>query len=181
MHRDTWGEIFKVFFSLAIFISFPNMAVLLDSDCRYKGARKATWDRNLRACRRIFFCDMRAGHIPPAAYGGPVAPWRDRAACSDTSTSRSGPCVPSDGAAWLRNVDGNSCHLHKPILALFVQFIFSAQQLQSVCLSSEQLKMKSLLLYSIDVKAGIQVVQTLHLLLRFQAVGDHVLGEDLLH
>lgn len=41
--------------------------------------------------------------------------------------------------------------------------------------------MKRLLLHSVDVKAGIQVVQTLHLLLRFQAVGDHVLGEDLLH
>lgn len=42
-------------------------------------------------------------------------------------------------------------------------------------------EMKSLLLDSINVQAGIQVVQTLHLLLCFQAVGDHVLGKDLLH
>lgn len=33
----------------------------------------------------------------------------------------------------------------------------------------------------IGVQAGVQVVETLHLLLCFQTVRDHVLSKDLLH
>lgn len=67
-------------------------------------------------------------HIPPAACGGPAAPLRDLAACSDTSTSHSGPWVAKvmEKHDW-GTLAGIVVVFSQPILGLFVHFIFSAQ------------------------------------------------------
>lgn len=52
----------RIFNSLAIFISFPNIAVLLASDCRYKGQEKQC-KRETDICDYVgFFCDMWSPH-----------------------------------------------------------------------------------------------------------------------